>query len=548
MPAYQGLDQNFKFCVLEVTRQIEDTQEVLANPEEGRIQKIIDRDDYIDNLKSLIENKCFTRLVSYPDINKQTINQIRAIQIITSNLEKIADYCQSIVKQTTYLKQPQMLLEFDYKSFFTTIQKGLRLIVDALFSSNSQMALSICRTEFKIDRLHEKAMQEIMRRLTKGGEATGDLVTSLFIFGYLERVGDALLNIGEAIIFSIIGEKLKVHQFQAIEDGLGAVHLDMPVEAMAIESYWETRSGCRIGRIHNKDLKDNSRWVIFKEGQLKKIREEKENLERWAELKEGLAPRVFDYTENKSHAFLLVEYLDGKTFQEIVLSPDEEYYHESFQILSHTISGIWDKTIKRQPAKSKFLSQLKSRLPDVYRVHPTFNSAAQTIGGVATSSFQELLAEAEKIEEKIAAPFTVFIHGDFNTDNVIVSQDEGKIHYIDVHRSQDADYVQDISVFLISNFRIPIFAPELREKLNRSSLDFLNFCREFARQHDDETFEIRVALGLVRSLITSTRFELNEEFSKTMYLRAVYLLERIIAQPETHWSQFQLPDDILVYP
>ena len=41
--------------------------------------------------------------------------------------------------------------------------------------------------------------------------------------------------------------------------------------------------------------------------------------------------------------------------------------------------------------------------------------------------------------------------------------------------------------------------------------------RSFAKKHDDETFDVRLAFGLARSLVTSTRFILDKSMSKKMF-------------------------------
>lgn len=147
----------------------------------------------------------------------------------------------------------------------------------------------------------------------------------------------------------------------------------------------------------------------------------------------------------------------------------------------------------------------------------------------------------------MAAPFTVFIHGDFNTNNIVYNHEEQKINYIDLYRSRQSDYVQDVSVFLVSNFRLPVFDPELRERLNTVSLYFYEFFSGFAEKNADAVFEARLALALARSFYTSTRFELDNAFAKVMSLRAHYLMERLAAHKGRPWTDFRLPQDVLFY-
>jgi hypothetical protein len=56
-----------------------------------------------------------------------------------------------------------------------------------------------------------------------------------------------------------------------------------------------------------------------------------------------------------------------------------------------------------------------------------------------------------------------------------------------------------------------------------------------------------MALALARSLYTSTRFELNDEFAKDMFLRAHYLMEKVVNHQGQPWEDFELSTDILFY-
>jgi hypothetical protein len=72
---------------------------------------------------------------------------------------------------------------------------------------------------------------------------------------------------------------------------------------------------------------------------------------------------------------------------------------------------------------------------------------------------------------------------------------------------------------MISNFRLPVFDAPPRRLLGAVILEAYGFARDFAVAHGDTTFDYRLTLGLARSLITSTRFELSQRFSRIMFQR-----------------------------
>jgi hypothetical protein len=109
------------------------------------------------------------------------------------------------------------------------------------------------------------------------------------------------------------------------------------------------------------------------------------------------------------------------------------------------------------------------------------------------------------------------------------------------------DYVQDVSVFLVSNFRLQVFDAAVRRRINQSILAFSEFARGYAKAAGDETFELRLGLGMARAFITSTRFVLDPELSKMMFFRGRFLLERIIeAKRAGALDKFSISREVLV--
>ena len=100
------------------------------------------------------------------------------------------------------------------------------------------------------------------------------------------------------------------------------------------------------------------------------------------------------------------------------------------------------------------------------------------------------------------------------------------------------DYVQDISVFLVSHFRLQYLETPVRRRINSTILRFHDFARNYAAQIGDTTFDQRLALGVARSLCTSTRFVLDRELARSMFLRARYVLER--------FSELLKPGDVVI--
>jgi hypothetical protein len=257
---------------------------------------------------------------------------------------------------------------------------------------------------------------------------------------------------------------------------------------------------------------------------------------------------VVSYQETDHTAALLLEYLEGRNLQDIVVNIEPDLLEEALDEVQLTLRKIWLDTAKAEEIKPRFLSQIHKRLADIQAVHPNFGRERKQIGGMVIPSFGEILERNLVLDDQLSAPFSVLGHGDFNLDNIIYNPETKRVHYIDVHRSCRMDYIQDISVLLVSSFRLPVFERRVRKRLNSVIEHFLNFVTSFAKEREDESFELRLTLGLIRSFATSVRFELNRDFADTMSQRAFYLMKRldkIISQGRI--EEFRLPWDVLIF-
>jgi aminoglycoside phosphotransferase len=287
---------------------------------------------------------------------------------------------------------------------------------------------------------------------------------------------------------------------------------------------------------------DNGSYpAIFKQGHTKKLKRERKGVESWHDVFPGLAPQILSWKKKGKSASLLIEHLSGNTFEQIVLNESDEMLADVLQVLKNTLYSVWTETLADKPVAAQFMRQLDKRISDVYAVHPEFHDSLQKICGYQVASFDSMAATAAEIESGLQAPFSVYIHGDFNIDNLIYDASNSQLRYVDLHRSRYMDYVQDVSVFMVSKYRLQVLDPAVRRRIAAVIYNFYRIAAEFAKDNNDSTFELRLAFGLVRSLATSTRFILDRNLARGMFLRARYLLEQIVKLEPEAYADYCVP-------
>ncbi|QEP44814.1 hypothetical protein D5085_17740 [Ectothiorhodospiraceae bacterium BW-2] len=536
----RAIDDNLHFLVIEVASQLATLTHYLQQPSETVGEALLGRSGYGYNLKVRIQNHCLELLKESEAAN---VHYWRGIETVASELAQITALGRHIVHQVDHLQRPSQLKQSKLAQWLEIVQTAIADIEPALAQKNSRLALKIGRSEARLDRHYARYWRQTLKQLQRG-RAPEERLLLLRIAQLIEQMGDSLLLMSEAIISGNVGQPLDMESFYSLQASIESLTEEGDAESVSMRSIAETRSGSGISAL-TLSRGEQQTTAIYKAGQKRKLKEEREGVESWHEIYPGLAPRILSYKKRGESAALLIEHLAGETFERIVLHQSQAQIMTALKYLNRTLSQVWLETRRNQPIQANHMAQLRQRLPDVYAIHPHFQNGSVTIGGSRLRSFEQLLQRAEEVEQQLIAPFSVYIHGDFNVDNVIFDPNEKRINFIDLHRSCYMDYVQDIAVFMVSNYRLRILDQQVRQRIMLLCRRFYQNRRQFALKQRDKSFDARLALGLVRSFATSTRFILDQTLAEEMFYRSHYLLEQLLAATPQRLKKFRLPIEAL---
>jgi aminoglycoside phosphotransferase len=542
----KSIRDNLRFLCVEVDSQVANLQAFFRTPSAAIARRILDRIGYANNLKMRIHTSCITSIADCKKRGNAGTLALRGVEFIATDLERITELCRDCIKQMEYLTDISCMLPKAYGPMLGRVRRGIGLVEPAVKDNDTRLALKIGQIEAKLDSDYNRLLDHYVKAL-KRKKNTEDLASALFVAHNVEQMGDALLHISESIISANLGQAVNLERYHALQESVESLDTDDDFADVQIDRIADTRSGSAISGISASDSKDEAYVAIFKDGEKRKLKEEREGVESWHDIYPGLAPKILSYKKRGQSAALLIEHLPGLTFEQILLHESPELLRETLDQLGKTLKSVWRETQTKQPVSAEFMRQLEKRLGDVYKIHPEFEQGASGICGLGIRSFDTLVKQADKYEKRLEAPFSVYIHGDFNVDNIIYDPLEKKINFIDLHRSCYMDYVQDVSVFMVSNYRLQILDAPLRRRIMKLAKDFYGVGRRFADKSGDETFELRLALGLARSFATSTRFILDKSLARSMFLRARYLIERVLETDPKKAGRFKIPvEDIFV--
>ncbi len=525
---------NLFFLLAETSSQIGNLQVAIETASKSLMQQISARRGYAYNLKMRIHDGCMNEVRNKKQIGQSNTYSLRAAEAIASELERITELVHDCTGQMSGTKRARIFQPLAEQRIMDELVEGIQLTRVDLDQGDTKSALRITATARNVISHCESFVQKQSRDLRKR-KRPKDVVACLFVAQRINEMGNALMNISEAMISARLGHPLNMDRFRFLESAFE----DLGIDGAEVQTIAETKSGAGVSGIGNGD--QDGYIAIFKDGEKKKLKEERASVESWHEIFPGLAPQILSYRKRGASAALLIEHLPGQTFEQILLNGSDELLAKTSKHLATTLNAVWNETKRSKKVPAHQMSQLRKRLDSVREIHAELGTSRGRIGDQPTRSLDELIETAEKLENKISPPFSVYIHGDFNLDNIIYDPSEKRINFIDLHRSCYADYVQDVSVFMISNYRLQALDARTRYRIAQTAIEFHQMAADFAERNEDQTFQLRLALGLARSFITSTRFILDKSLAKAMYLRGHYLLERIVEQNKKTAGEFSLP-------
>ncbi|WP_029408502.1 aminoglycoside phosphotransferase family protein [Thiomicrorhabdus sp. Milos-T2] len=544
MKIMSSLYESLQFLLLDVQKQLQNIEDALDHQDPAFIEKSLNLMDYIDIAHlNLLQRARHEYQSLMHDSSRESQLIVQSYEHVGHALKALAKQLFDMAVQLKKICGSNLLHKHNVFSAFSDLSKGLSLVLPAIDSDSLGLSIDICRLQNRIHQACQLQIEKYKKQL-RTGQQTDALLKASFILKDIDIMGDALLRVGEGIISANLGQFIQIDRYHALEASINDLKQDISLPDLRIHSMGETKSGCTISGVRSSKETEGEILAIFKEGKKQKLLEEKKGIDSWNKKFPGIAPEVYSYQKTGDKAALLFEYLTGKTFDKLLLQKERKPLKAGLKTLFVTLEDIWQQTRIDEIHPANYMQQLEKRLKNIYKVHPDFNLKGLQIGDMKQATLEKLVKQAAKVERKLKVPQAVYIHGDFNTDNILYDSVQQHISFIDLHRSEYLDYVQDLSVLMVSFYRMTNFDPDVRQLIRLAMEAIYDFGQSYAEKIQDEDYSLRMALGLGRSFITSTRFVFDKEHAKSMHFKGRYLIEQVIQLDKANRKKYEIPKEI----
>jgi len=516
-----------------VEKHFELLEVYVTSPSDIAAQRLTNRKGYRKTLQEKVELavalEVRRRKVDGPGFQKS-----KSLERLSRLLDQLGQACIDFI-DIAPLKQASGKGFKDYAKLVRRMRKSLALVVVNPEQANTRQGLKLGRRAKKIT----NGLNDVA---SKGKPSVPEEYELAGILHFqLNRMIHLLTEVADALLASNFGPAVRLQNYKQLKNAAHALTSEdgyFGVERLAL-----TRSGSTVAALRTEHEAAGEVMAVFKEGQAHKVLEEVSGVDEWKRTFPKVAPNVISHHVGQENepASLVIEHLPGRTLESMLLNNQWESANRLLGRLTKTLRKIWKVSWTRERPEPGYMEQLRKRMPETHRTHPTLFSSGQTVCGLSRPDFGELINQVERMEHRLRAPFSVLIHGDFNVDNLLHDDLKDRIYFIDLHRASYSDYVQDLSVLMISIYRLPIMDSEARGEMMQLIRYLYQFAKRFANNSKDHSFDTRLAIALARSFATSTRFIYDKRFATRLAQKAGYLLESVARLPTDAPENYRLP-------
>jgi phosphate transport system protein len=185
-------------------RSLKDRNEALA-------QEVLKREGGINLLEIEIDERCM-KLLALRQPVASDLRFITSAMKIGSDLERVGDLAVNIAEVSLdLLQQPPLKPLIDIPRMAAIAQSMVKDALNAFVSRDEKLARAVCERDDEVDSLNDQIFRELLTYMMNDPATINRAVGLILIGRHLERIADHATNIGEDVIYLVLGKTIKHH-------------------------------------------------------------------------------------------------------------------------------------------------------------------------------------------------------------------------------------------------------------------------------------------------------------------------------------------------
>lgn len=206
----QKISQSVVKMGLSVNHYFKQTLRALKEGDKKNASLLIEEDESINKMETEIEDRSILLIAKEQPVAGDLRKIIVALKII-NQLERMGDHCAHICKTIETIDFNRDIgNEMEQISTMADIAySNLERILTAYLNVDEKEAMQIAEEDKKIDTIHRNLMKELPAKMESGSGQINEALNLIFISRYIERFGDHILNICEAVVYDATGNHVE---------------------------------------------------------------------------------------------------------------------------------------------------------------------------------------------------------------------------------------------------------------------------------------------------------------------------------------------------
>lgn len=202
----EKLKKHLLELVAMVDINLKDAVWALENKDVALAEKVIQRDEAVDNLEVKIEEFCMRILARHQPVAVDLRFLIAAMKI-NNDLERIGDMAGNIAERAINMAdQPMPPLKVDFHQMVEVTKRMVHDCLTALLNRDPVLAQQVRVKDDTVDELNREMFTEVRKGIQDNPANFKAYMNLLSASRHLERIADHACNIAEDVIYMVEGQ------------------------------------------------------------------------------------------------------------------------------------------------------------------------------------------------------------------------------------------------------------------------------------------------------------------------------------------------------
>jgi phosphate transport system protein len=193
-----------------IEEQIRNAIQSLEQIDPQLAQKVINRDEDVNDLETLIEEECSLFIAKRAPQAKDLRNVLMMLRM-SNDLERMGDESSKIAEATLRINETSRITKPKIKSIKKIADLVLVMLkksLDAFGRLDTTEVVEILEEDKEVDEEYHSHMRELLTFMMEDPRTISNSLELIFVSKALERIGDHIKNISQAIVYTVKGRNV----------------------------------------------------------------------------------------------------------------------------------------------------------------------------------------------------------------------------------------------------------------------------------------------------------------------------------------------------